>query len=333
MSKILGIHAPTDGRNLLLNPEFWLFQRTDPSTPTARTNTQYGPDRWKMLMENTGVNISRSTSAPARARYALLMAKSTSTGRMGMIQILEASDSIALRGKTVTFQIAAQSPSSNVSQLRVALLSWSGTADSVTADPISSWAAAPTYAANFTQLAATEGTLTNAYSQLIVSATVPGSCNNLIAFVWTPNQEVSGDSVLIGTATMSLGATASLFARRIDESELALCQRYFEKSYDLSMVAGTSSFTGALNGAAISNGGGGAISGSLFAVHKRIAPTVTIYNPSSGAANSVYETSTAAAKTVSSRNVGESQFNIAAGGSVLTDNENYDFQFTAEAEL
>ncbi len=335
MAKILGIHTPEDGRNLLLNPEFWLFQRTDPSTPTARTDTQYGPDRWKMLMENTGVNISRSTSAPANSRYALLLAKSTSTGRMGMVQILEASDSVALRNKMVSFKISVQSPSSNVASVRVALLSWSGTADTVTADPISAWASTPTYAANFTQVAATESVVSNAYRDVKVSAIVPGSCNNLIVFVWTPDQEASGDSLLMGGAVLSLGASPILFNRRQDEFELNMCQRYFEKSLGVDIAPLSSGDTTQGFEGFRQSEPGTAEGKATFKVKKRITPTIGLYNEgnANGPGNISQRGVSANIPSATADRHNTTGISRVSAAGISTGTAIVTFHYTAEAEL
>lgn len=82
------------------------------------------------------------------------------------------------------------------------------------------------------------------------------------------------------------GAVATPFERRMYGTELMLCQRYFEKSYTISVVPGTA---GAVDGqqavytsgaSSFFNGGGNSVS---FAVEKRTPPTVTTYSGVTGA--------------------------------------------------
>jgi hypothetical protein len=66
--------------------------------------------------------------------------------------------------------------------------------------------------------------------------------------------------------------------------ELALAQRYYEKSYNLGVAAGTSDNTGrcALGNSANTNGQ--QFTGQRFKVTKRINPSVTVY-PNNAAGN------------------------------------------------
>ncbi len=101
---------------------------------------------------------------------------------------------------------------------------------------------------------------------------------------------VTGTTSVVGTngatfyitgVQLEAGSVASPFERRDYGRELMMCQRYFEKTYNIGTVPGTATD----NGAVIAGGGAtGAttsfISGNSpqFQVPKRTAPTVTIYD-------------------------------------------------------
>jgi hypothetical protein len=73
-------------------------------------------------------------------------------------------------------------------------------------------------------------------------------------------------------------------------SELALCRRYFEKSYDLDEAPGTTTFNGVTTTWVDDTGGYHAryTMHSQFLVTKRTIPVAYPYNPSNGAINQVY---------------------------------------------
>ncbi|KZE29127.1 hypothetical protein AVW15_04790 [Chelatococcus daeguensis] len=82
------------------------------------------------------------------------------------------------------------------------------------------------------------------------------------------------------------GTVPSAFEVRPFSQELAMCQRYFEKSYNLEVAPGTASQMGRRNQNTfqIATNHRADIP---FRVIKRAAPTVTIYNPTTGAAGQV----------------------------------------------
>ena len=76
---------------------------------------------------------------------------------------------------------------------------------------------------------------------------------------------------------LEAGSVATPFERRSYGQELALCQRYYEKTYDLGSVPGTATTNGLQFCTIITSSGN--INGSIvFRVSKRAAPTMTYYD-------------------------------------------------------
>lgn len=84
-------------------------------------------------------------------------------------------------------------------------------------------------------------------------------------------------------AMVNLGSVPSVvFSRcgRVAQQELAICQRFYEKSWDVGTLVGTIADANVI---VITSGGSSNYITVFFKVNKRSPPTVTSYNPSSGA--------------------------------------------------
>jgi hypothetical protein len=79
------------------------------------------------------------------------------------------------------------------------------------------------------------------------------------------------------------GAVDSPFEHRPFGVELGLTQRYFCKTYSLGDAPGTATTTGSIYSISVGTAAGTTPGGWEFPVEMRAAPTVTFYNPSSGA--------------------------------------------------
>ncbi|MGZ2374972.1 hypothetical protein ACVI3U_002875 [Sinorhizobium medicae] len=128
------------------------------------------------------------------------------------------------------------------------------------------------------------------------------------------------------------------FSPRHLQQELALCQRYFEKTYDLMIAPGAVNVGGMVvhrvSGLPSAANYSQAIT-ARFAQRKRAAPSVVIYSPISGAAGMVTNYAGADVDlTGSASGGGESGFfcTIAADSRTLTET-NLAFHWTADAEL
>ena len=129
------------------------------------------------------------------------------------------------------------------------------------------------------------------------------------------------------------GRQATDFERRTFEEELLLCQRYYEKSYDVSTSPGTSTATSMV----VSGAGATAtdyVNVSVgFQVDKRTAPTVTIYDRAGNSGKATYYNNGVATdnKSVNSSGIGEKRF-VAESDNSSTKNI-MGVHFKADAEL
>ena len=121
-----------------------------------------------------------------------------------------------------------------------------------------------------------------------------GSGFNATANTWGAGGalSVSGATSVVGTngatfyitgVQLEIGTSATPFERRLYSQELMNCQRYYEKSYDYSVVPGTASNNSSC--AVIYSANSTASPGLKFQVVKRAAPTLTGYSYSNGSIN------------------------------------------------
>jgi hypothetical protein len=115
---------------------------------------------------------------------------------------------------------------------------------------------------------------------------------------------VTGQTNLIGTLNatwyvtgvqLEAGDTATPFEHRSYGDELALCQRYFEKSYNTDVVPGTATFTGVFTNGGVTNlaaANYATRASTAYKVTKRATPTVTTFDTAGNSGKCNYPDST-----------------------------------------
>ena len=156
------------------------------------------------------------------------------------------------------------------------------------------------------------------------------------AYFSTANQvnacdSTSNDFYLCG-AQLEAGSIATPFEQRTFPQELLLCQRYYEKSYDVADPPG-----------AVANNSGNARAfpvtnaafrqNIFFKVPKRALPTITYYNPVSGAAGQIaFGWGTSNTTNVLYEEVGTSKWTGGSNATQATYPDAY-FHWTANSEI
>jgi hypothetical protein len=175
--------------------------------------------------------------------------------------------------------------------------------------------------------------VTTSFETYTVSAAVDtASTTNIILFIWSDvTDTTAGDFLYVTNVQLEKGSTATSFDYRPYGTEEALCQRYFQKSYNASVAPATSSLVGFLVYTAWADSAG-FFYGTIPAKQTmRAAPTMTFYN-TGGTINKWLDTG-AVDRNISAFNVGDSFFTFQFGTITVGSTGQAYGHFVASAEL
>jgi len=227
------------GANALINGQFAVAQRSTSFTSGANNDTDYTLDRWKLFSDgNDIVDITQETSTvPTNRQYAIALDVETANKKFGIAQIIEQKNCVNLIGETVTLSFQAKvSATTNLDNVKAAIIAWDGTADTVTSDMISAWGVEgtnPTLATNFTyENTPANLNLTTSYATYSVTASVDtASAKNIVVFIWSDVTTTSaGEFLYLSDVKLEAGQTATPFEHEDYGATLAKCQRYYSHS-------------------------------------------------------------------------------------------------------
>ena len=223
------------GANALINGQFAVAQRGTSFVAGANNDTDYTLDRWKLFSDgNDIVDVTQeTTTVPTNRQFAIALDVETANKKFGIQQIVEQKDCVNLIGETVTLSFQAKvSATTNLDNVKAAIISWSGTADDPTDDMISAWGAEgtdPTLASSFTyENTPANLNLTTSYATYSVTATVDtASAKNIIVFIWSDVTTTSaGEFLYVTDVKLEAGQTATPFEHEDIGTTLRKCERY-----------------------------------------------------------------------------------------------------------
>jgi len=147
----------------------------------------------------------------------------------------------------------------------------------------------------------------------------------------------NGATFYITGVQLEVGTKATPYEMQIYSDQLAQCQRYYEKSYDIGTVPGTITDNGTefmfitySSASTIISAGNKA----FFKATKRIAPTtITLYSTATGTAGKIYDATAVADITGNTLGIGMSGFSWYGASTINEVGANFRTQWTATAEL
>jgi hypothetical protein len=253
-------------RNIIINGGFSIDQRNGGSsqTFTAAAALAYSVDRWYGYC--TGANITGARVAGAApSQYYYRFTGATSNTAVGFGQRIEAANSFHFANKTAVLSV-------NLASTSITSVTW--TAYYATTTDTFGTLASPTR----TQIATGTFTITSTLSRYSAVMSVPAAATTGIEIVFTTGALVASQTLTFDDVQFELGSSPSAFEQRPVGTELALCQRYYEKSYPYATVPGTAS-TGnfGINGFSASSAQK-YVNPGMWKVTKRANPDVTVYD-------------------------------------------------------
>lgn len=258
--------------NFLTNGNMQVWQRNTSATPND--DVYSGADRWNFLAEANGSwTVARDTDAPVGSQYSMKCSNVTANNQMAIVQFLENLDTKPLDDGVVSLSFWAKTTGTEIGALRAAILTWGGTADTLTSDVIDTWAqngTNPTWAASWTmENTPSNLSLTSSWQRFTIEnvAIDSATVNNLAVVIWVNDGTItSGDDFWVSQVQLNLGTEAAVFQHRTHAEELTRCMRYYE-----------------VLGRGLQGRCGSASTGKLivqFRAYKRTNATMTVLNTS-----------------------------------------------------
>ena len=291
-------------KNRIINGAMNIWQRG--TTYALTTAITYGSaDRWNFWQGGvTASGIANQVASGLTGfQYAVKMGRnngSALTGAISAIQAAETNNSIDLAGQSITLSFWAKAGANfSATSSQIASQVYSGTGTDQSAASMGSWT-------NATVVINGTPSITTSWVKYSFTGTCASNVSQVGVYItWTPTGTAGADDNLYITGVqLEKGSTATSFDYRPYGTELALCQRYFFKTF--AQGTAPASNLGATSGCLLSYTNTSASTATIdtmlqFPVTMRTAPGAggtTFYNPQ--AANSNWRNSSNGADIASS---------------------------------
>ena len=318
--------ASKSGRkNLVINGDFRIWQRGTSFT-NATSSYAYAADRWRFFGQATtgSATVSRQaftvgqTDVPGEPTYYLRWNQTVAaTGTVALTQPIENVRTYA--GSTVIINFYAKAAATRTIKVRLSQNFGSGGSTTVSGTE-------------------TDIDLTTSWQQFtatITLASISGKTIGTSDYLDMVFLDSNSSTFTIDLANVQVeaGSVATDFEYRPLTEEVALCQRYYEKSYVTSIAPGTLVTAGSKRYQACAAISTGTPTTESFVVEKREIPTVTIYSPNSGSSGKAYNTTSAGDFTAFASLTGTNGFGLSASSAGISDQDLLSYHYTADAEL
>lgn len=275
-----GAVAPVvSGKNFIINGGYDIFQR---STFNSQTGSAYALDRWYSGVGGTVTITQQTTGAPAGSQYCMRIAYNTASSFANQFQALESANASLLAGKTVTATVLVRANATwaaTASQGLNFFVEKNSTANTLTGG---SWTSIASTIV--TGAAIATGTGSTNWTKLTITCAIPndGTAAGVRLRIGESVVGPSGAYWEMAQCQLEIGAVATPFSRAGVSigGELALCQRYYETSYDIGTAAATATATGSYGFCVGTNTAAATYFtyAPIYKVTKRTTPTITLYD-------------------------------------------------------
>jgi len=328
-------------RNKVINGNFNIWQR---GTSFSNTNG-FTADRFVVTRGGSIINTSSTTNLTVTKDSTVPTSPSTFLNSIKiqrtpgdlignsifLLYAFETEDILEYIGKNVTFSFFILTGTTFTStDLTPYLYTGTSINQGITQMHSNSWSGQTTQTGSV--IPAFPGT----WQKISNTFVVPANARELgIGIGFTPQAGAasSDESIYVTGVQLETGNTATPFEHRLLGTELALCQRYYEKSYSLNTVPGTPGAPGALSVEETIPTGKIQNTQISFKTSKRTIPQINIYNSSNGNLGEVFNTATSIGVGVNNVMAGENNATSIQLLTPLPGTVNLEWHYTADAEL
>ena len=338
--------------NMIINGDMVVAQRGITITDTAVNNVStttnaddsYTLDRWILVSDGDNiVDVTQSADAPdGGSTKSIRLDVETVDKQFGIVQWIEHQNCHEAIGETVSLSFKMKVTGAKMDDVRAAVVSWSGAADSPTSDIVATWESegtVPTLASNVTyeNTAADLSPTTSWATYTIENVSVDtSSTDNIGVFIWSGVDDTdAGNYLYVTDVQLETGASAHAFKRKPVSQTIKDCERYYETSMSWgedSQYAGQKVVYGL--GSATFGASVNSIGGIQYRCRKRTTPTTVIYDQN-GLAGAVYTVHSGAivSGTVAAQHTMDYGFLFATKSGAFEMGYAYYYGYIADAEL
>jgi hypothetical protein len=314
-----------DKYNYIINGDFFVWQR-DSTFPFTGTQTGFTADRWQWFQNGGTTTVFKSSisiGSPGATKFALTVNRTVADSNLTFLQH-PIENVKTLNSKTISLTMKAFLISPATKNITLEFQQAFGSGGSPSASVIFG-----TTVIALTQNITKEINLTFDVPNLD-GKTIGTNGDDFLGFII-----VTTDTGLFEVDFWDISIIESdrqhTFHPRLLEQEIALCERYYQKSYDIGITPGTSTLNG-LTTLLVESVGSSPydIRHTTQLNRMREIPSVVVYSQA-GTINRVDVTSGEVVGGISA--VGESSVAVGATDGVATDQRLLEYHWTAEAEL
>lgn len=208
------------------------------ATELPNNDDVYTADMFNLLSDgNDIVDISQDTDGS----YKFLVA--TANKKFGFAYFQDATRSASAIGDVISVAMSAKA--SGIAGLRMAVLAWDGTADTITSDVVSAWGAAgvePTWAANWTREGSVISLALSASYQIVEGENIAidtASAKQYAVVVWVDDTDAAvSDTLNIKWVSAVLGETHPTRPPRMEDPYHQCLEYAYVIDYDIDELVG-----------------------------------------------------------------------------------------------
>lgn len=280
-------------RNRIINGDMRFNQRGISAVGSGVGGFFNALDRWIVLAQGAAVTVNQgAVSAPDGSTSSLKITGAAGNTNTSFIQRIESVNLADLVNKQVTFSAYLFTTGGAVTPSF--LLKTPNAVDNYTGTTV-------------VTTPALQSVPQNTWTKVSCTVTLPAAAANGLQVEIIVNATAAGVDWHMTSAQLEPGAVATPVERRSHSVELTLCQRYYEKSYNIGQAPGAVSGAGREEEFRNQTTGILQYGAVRFKVSKRTTPTITIFNDTSGNNGSGTQND-GSAVAITSSNVGENGF-------------------------